>query len=54
MKTEEKISRRQFLKRGLGWGLVAGLLPFWSRAQRKPNEDNVRPAKARHWRELAG
>lgn len=54
MKTEEKINRRQFLKQGLFWGLLAVVLPLWSRAPRKPSENKVRPAKARHWRELAG
>ncbi len=54
MKFEDKIDRRRFLKQGLCWGLLAGLLPLWSRAGKEETGDKSRPVKARHWRELAG
>lgn len=54
MKIEQKISRRRFLKVGLGWGLIAGLFTLWSRGGGEKAVANVRPAPARHWRELAG
>ncbi len=54
MKLNKKIGRREFLKQGACWGLLVGLLPLWSRARGKTAEDKVRPAPARHWRELAG
>ena len=54
MKIEKKIDRRRFLKKGLCFGLAAGLLPLWSKAGGEETGENVRPEPARHWRELAG
>jgi hypothetical protein len=54
MKFEEKIDRRRFLKQGLCWGLLAGLLPLWTKTSGDRSANEVRPAPARHWRELAG
>ncbi len=54
MKFEEKINRRRFLKQGLCWGLLVGLLPLWSRTEKGKARDTPQPAPARHWRELAG
>ncbi len=54
MKFEEKIDRRRFLKKGLCFGVLAGLLPLWSKAGGEKTANEVRPAPARHWRELAG
>ncbi len=54
MKLEERINRRRFLKKGLCFGLLAGLLPLCSKAGEEETGENVRPEPARHWRELAG
>ncbi len=54
MNFADKIGRRDFLKKGVCWGLLAGLLPFWSKAGGEQTASDIRPAPARHWRKLAG